>query len=70
MVYCEVHNGELYDCKRNCRKMESHRTASSNSLQNKSNSRSNTSKPDLVDPIKGSKANETIILFAEKKGGG
>ena len=65
MVYCicEVPNGKLYDSERNCRQMENHRTASSNSLQNKSYSRSNTSKPDLVDPIECIKTNKTIILW-------
>ena len=46
--------------------MENHRTASSNSLQNKSYSRSDTSKPDLVDPIECIKTNKTIILFIER----
>ena len=63
MVYCicEVPNGKLYDSERNCRQMENHRTASSNSLQNKSYSRGNTSKPNLVDPIECIKTNKTII---------
>ena len=68
MVYCicEVPNGKLYDSERNCRQMENHRTASSNSLQNKSYSRGNTSKPNLVDPIECIKTNKTIILFVER----
>ena len=68
MVYCicEVPNGKLYDSERNCRQMENHRTASSNSLQNKSYSRSNTSKPDLVDPIECIKTNKTIDDLKER----
>ena len=68
MVYCicEVPNGKLYDSERNCRQMENHRTASSNSLQNKSYSRGNTSKPNLVDPIECIKTNKAIILFVER----
>ena len=41
--------------------MENCRTAGSVSLQDESNSRSTTSKPDWVDSIKRSKANKTII---------
>lgn len=63
---CEVHNGKLYDSKRDCRKMGNHRAASSNPLQNKSHSRRNASKSDLVDTIKCSETNKTIVLFAER----